>query len=389
MLAATRCLARAVPRAALVRSFAAEAAGPAGVVQVRAAAAAWARGRAPRPGGRLPRWDGVRGWGCARHLCRAPRAPHLAPTPRRRAPQPPPPPPPPAPYPPRRPSWIARRSRTASRRCVSALAPRPTPRGSSVPRPSPSPRPPGPRDASQRAAVPSAPASERLQWRVQVRCGAPLPQLHMALPHAPPTAHPTHPPRARVAHHPPRAPPQVLKNFEKVDAAKVTPVAHFSNDLGLDSLDAVEVCMALEEEFVITVRRGGGSGGGRRRAASGTRARLAAGGLRARVLHTTLARTLARATRWLRHTASRRPGRPRSEAGGRVHARSLAAPVPAPAPRRATRPADPRRRGGEDLVGGGRRQLHLHTSPGQVRRRARWGWCARTPRASFAWGVRI
>ena len=86
----------------------------------------------------------------------------------------------------------------------------------------------------------------------------------------------------------------MLKNFEKVDAAKVTPVAHFSNDLGLDSLDAVEVCMALEEEFVITVRRGGGSGGGRRRAASGTRARLAAGGVRARVLHTTLARTLAR-----------------------------------------------------------------------------------------------
>lgn len=29
----------------------------------------------------------------------------------------------------------------------------------------------------------------------------------------------------------------------------MTPTAHFSNDLGLDSLDAVEVCMALEEEF--------------------------------------------------------------------------------------------------------------------------------------------
>lgn len=34
---------------------------------------------------------------------------------------------------------------------------------------------------------------------------------------------------------------QVLKNFEKVDGAMVTPAAHFSNDLGLDSLDAVEV----------------------------------------------------------------------------------------------------------------------------------------------------
>jgi len=29
----------------------------------------------------------------------------------------------------------------------------------------------------------------------------------------------------------------------------VTPDAHFKNDLGLDSLDTVEVVMALEEEF--------------------------------------------------------------------------------------------------------------------------------------------
>lgn len=45
----------------------------------------------------------------------------------------------------------------------------------------------------------------------------------------------------------------VIKSFEKVDAAKVSPTAHFVNDLSLDSLDAVEVCMALEEEFVITI----------------------------------------------------------------------------------------------------------------------------------------
>ena len=38
-----------------------------------------------------------------------------------------------------------------------------------------------------------------------------------------------------------------------MDAAKVTPSAHLTNDLGLDSLDAVEVCMALEEEFVVTI----------------------------------------------------------------------------------------------------------------------------------------
>ncbi|KAK1319317.1 hypothetical protein QJS10_CPB04g00399 [Acorus calamus] len=41
----------------------------------------------------------------------------------------------------------------------------------------------------------------------------------------------------------------VVKNFEKVDPSKVTPNAHFHNDLGLDSLDTVEIVMALEEEF--------------------------------------------------------------------------------------------------------------------------------------------
>ncbi|XVE90667.1 hypothetical protein DITRI_Ditri20bG0095500 [Diplodiscus trichospermus] len=41
----------------------------------------------------------------------------------------------------------------------------------------------------------------------------------------------------------------VVKNFQKVDPGKVTPNAHFQNDLGLDSLDTVEVVMALEEEF--------------------------------------------------------------------------------------------------------------------------------------------
>ncbi|XP_076938931.1 acyl carrier protein 2, mitochondrial-like [Bidens hawaiensis] len=40
-----------------------------------------------------------------------------------------------------------------------------------------------------------------------------------------------------------------VKNFQKVDPSKVTSCAHFQNDLGLDSLDTVEVVMALEEEF--------------------------------------------------------------------------------------------------------------------------------------------
>ncbi|KAF3452489.1 hypothetical protein FNV43_RR02922 [Rhamnella rubrinervis] len=41
----------------------------------------------------------------------------------------------------------------------------------------------------------------------------------------------------------------VVKNFQKVDPSKVTPEANFQSDLGLDSLDAVEIVMALEEEF--------------------------------------------------------------------------------------------------------------------------------------------
>ncbi|KAF2807854.1 acyl carrier protein [Mytilinidion resinicola] len=46
----------------------------------------------------------------------------------------------------------------------------------------------------------------------------------------------------------------LLKNFDKVsDASKLSPSSHFSNDLGLDSLDTVEVVMAIEEEFSIEI----------------------------------------------------------------------------------------------------------------------------------------
>ncbi|KAJ4388077.1 mitochondrial acyl carrier protein [Gnomoniopsis smithogilvyi] len=34
---------------------------------------------------------------------------------------------------------------------------------------------------------------------------------------------------------------------------KIKPTAHFANDLGLDSLDTVEVVMAIEEEFSIEI----------------------------------------------------------------------------------------------------------------------------------------
>ncbi|KDQ63635.1 hypothetical protein JAAARDRAFT_29661 [Jaapia argillacea MUCL 33604] len=45
----------------------------------------------------------------------------------------------------------------------------------------------------------------------------------------------------------------VLKGFEKVDPAKLSTASRFSEDLGLDSLDAVEVVMAVEEEFSIEI----------------------------------------------------------------------------------------------------------------------------------------
>jgi len=45
----------------------------------------------------------------------------------------------------------------------------------------------------------------------------------------------------------------VVKNFDKVDAAKVSAESKFSDDLGLDSLDSVEVVMAIEDEFAVEI----------------------------------------------------------------------------------------------------------------------------------------
>merc|ERR1712224_679098 len=42
---------------------------------------------------------------------------------------------------------------------------------------------------------------------------------------------------------------EVVKRFDKVDYSKMSLNSHFLNDLGLDSLDTVEIVMALEEEF--------------------------------------------------------------------------------------------------------------------------------------------
>ncbi|KAJ9145380.1 hypothetical protein NKR23_g5264 [Pleurostoma richardsiae] len=46
----------------------------------------------------------------------------------------------------------------------------------------------------------------------------------------------------------------LLAGFDKVnDPSNIKATAHFANDLGLDSLDTVEVVMAIEEEFSIEI----------------------------------------------------------------------------------------------------------------------------------------
>jgi NADH dehydrogenase (ubiquinone) 1 alpha/beta subcomplex 1 len=41
----------------------------------------------------------------------------------------------------------------------------------------------------------------------------------------------------------------VCKAFDKINAEKLTEDSHFMNDLGLDSLDQVELIMLMEDEF--------------------------------------------------------------------------------------------------------------------------------------------
>lgn len=51
----------------------------------------------------------------------------------------------------------------------------------------------------------------------------------------------------------------LLESFDKVnDAKNITATANLTSDLGLDSLDVVEVVMAIEEvSMVVTGRRSG------------------------------------------------------------------------------------------------------------------------------------
>jgi acyl carrier protein len=47
----------------------------------------------------------------------------------------------------------------------------------------------------------------------------------------------------------------VCKAFDKISADKLELESHFIKDLGLDSLDHVEVIMAIEDEFGFEVRK--------------------------------------------------------------------------------------------------------------------------------------
>ena len=46
---------------------------------------------------------------------------------------------------------------------------------------------------------------------------------------------------------------EIILRELNIDPSKVTPEAHLEKDLGADSLDAVEVIMALEDEFDMSV----------------------------------------------------------------------------------------------------------------------------------------
>jgi acyl carrier protein len=46
---------------------------------------------------------------------------------------------------------------------------------------------------------------------------------------------------------------EVVADKLDVDVSKITPEASFTNDLGADSLDVVELVMALEEEFEVEI----------------------------------------------------------------------------------------------------------------------------------------
>jgi acyl carrier protein len=46
---------------------------------------------------------------------------------------------------------------------------------------------------------------------------------------------------------------EIIATGLKIDRSKITPTSRFVDDLGADSLDQVELIMALEEEFELNI----------------------------------------------------------------------------------------------------------------------------------------
>ncbi|XP_074960669.1 acyl carrier protein, mitochondrial [Phalacrocorax aristotelis] len=118
---------------------------------------------------------------------------------------------------------MAARVLAAWLRRAAPSAPRPAALGTLGPRrPPPPPAPPGPAPAARLPQLPraAAPPCRRL---------SDLPPLTLA------------DIKERVLY--------VLKLYDKIDPEKLTAESHFMKDLGLDSLDQVEIIMAMEDEF--------------------------------------------------------------------------------------------------------------------------------------------
>ena len=99
-----------------------------------------------------------------------------------------------------------------------------------------------PRVQLARAAVMQRPAVlQTRQWHSSPMLSEPLDDLHSAAADA--TYISKGAAESRVM--------DVVKDFGKVDPAKVTATSDFVKDLGLDSLDTVELVMAFEEEFMV------------------------------------------------------------------------------------------------------------------------------------------
>ncbi|KAK1162896.1 acyl carrier protein, mitochondrial-like [Acipenser oxyrinchus oxyrinchus] len=81
--------------------------------------------------------------------------------------------------------------------------------------------------------------SQRKALTAQIKVSSPLVQLCRQYGDLPPLTLDTI--RERVLY--------VLKLYDKINPEKLTGASHFMKDLGLDSLDQVEIIMAMEDEF--------------------------------------------------------------------------------------------------------------------------------------------